>query len=182
MRMPAPSVPHRQLVTFRVGPSELGLDVAVAHEVLRVPPITPLPKAPPFIEGVIDLRGAWVPVVDLRRRLEVPDPVPGADARILVVELQGERLGLLVDRVTEVLPVPESALSAPSSYLEGRVADALQALVRLPGRLILVLDLDRVLTSDERLALGELESAIREALREADAMAKKGGSGEDGDP
>jgi purine-binding chemotaxis protein CheW len=163
---------QRQLVTFRVGPSELGLDVAAAHEVLRLPPILVVPGAPSFVEGVFDLRGSWIPLVDLRRRLEVPLPDDDGAARVLLVEMGGERLGLIVDRVTEVLPVPEDAIAAPAAYLEGRAAEALQGLVRLPDRPILLLDLERILTGEERLALRDIQAAVEKALQaEADAAA-----------
>jgi purine-binding chemotaxis protein CheW len=163
----APTVPHRALVTFRVGASELALDVAAVHEVLRVPTVAPVPKAPSFVAGVIELRGALLPVVDLRRRLEVEASAPQGDARVLVVETGGERLGLLVDRVNEVLHAPESAIHPPARFLRGRSAVALQGLVQLPERLILLLELDRVLSSDERIALRDLEAAIEDALRSA---------------
>jgi purine-binding chemotaxis protein CheW len=147
------SVPQVQLVTFRVGGEEFGLDVFAVHEILRYTEVRPVPKAPLFVEGVLDVRGALVPVVDLRKRFEVADTSTGDDTRIVLVEFQGERLGLIVDSVTEVLRVPETALLPPPRYVAGLAAEFLRGIVRLEARLIVLLDMDRILSSDERIAL-----------------------------
>jgi purine-binding chemotaxis protein CheW len=147
------SVPQVQLVTFRVGGEEFGLDVFAVHEILRYTGVTPVPKAPAFMEGVLDVRGTLVPVVDLRKRFEVADTATGDDTRIVLVEFQGERLGLVVDAVTEVLRVPETAVMPAPKYVAGLAAEFIRGIVRLENRLIVLLDMDRILSSDERIAL-----------------------------
>jgi purine-binding chemotaxis protein CheW len=161
-RKPVAPTPQRQLVAFCVGDSELGVDVASVREVLRAAPVTPLPGAPEFVEGVLDLRGNLIPVIDLRRRFEVPEPSEDAQVRILVVGSLGQRLGLVVDRVTEVLPVPETSFAELPAFVRGLAAEAVESIARLPERLILVLNLERLLSTDERIALHELEAAIAE--------------------
>jgi purine-binding chemotaxis protein CheW len=142
-----------QLVTFKVGGEEFGLDVFQVHEILRWQEPTPVPKAPAFVEGVLDVRGALVPVVDLRKRFEVPSLAYDDDTRIVLVDFQGERLGLVVDAVTEVLRAPETAVSPPPAFFKGLSAEFLRGLVRLEGRLVVLLDLEKILSSQERMAL-----------------------------
>ncbi|MGH7457897.1 MAG: chemotaxis protein CheW [Longimicrobiaceae bacterium] len=146
-----------QIVTFRVGGQDFGLDVFSVHEILRHQPVTPVPKAPGFVEGVIDVRGTLVPVIDVRRRFEAPEAKVDAETRIVVVPFDGERLGLMVDAVSEVLRLPDSQLSDPPSYVRGIAAEFIKGIVRGRGQLIIVLELDRVLSSQERIALQEAD-------------------------
>jgi purine-binding chemotaxis protein CheW len=147
------AVPQVQLVTFRVGGEEFGLDVFQVHEILRYTEPTPMPKAPAFVEGVLDVRGTLVPVVDLRKRFELHDVAYGDDTRIILVDFQGERLGLIVDEVSEVLRVPETSVTAPPQYVRGLAAEFIRGIVRLETRLVVLLDLERILSSQERMQL-----------------------------
>jgi purine-binding chemotaxis protein CheW len=140
-----------------VGGGEFGLDVFSVHEVLRHQPVTPVPQAPEFVEGVLDVRGILLPVVDLRRRFEVREIVFDSDTRIVVVEFAGERLGLVVDAVREVLRVPETAVSEPPAYVRGLAAQYIRGVVRLEDRLVVLLDVERILSSEERIALEQAE-------------------------
>ncbi len=147
------AVPQVQLVTFRVGGEEFGLDVFSVHEILRYEPPTPMPGAPAFVDGVLDVRGTLVPVVDLRRRFEVGELRYDEDTRIVLVDFGGERLGLVVDEVREVLRVPETAVAPPPSFVRGLAAEFLRGIVKLGDRLVVLVDLDRILSSQERIAL-----------------------------
>lgn len=147
------SVPQVQFVTFRLGADEFGFNVFAVHEILRYQPVTPVPKAPEFVEGVIDVRGTLVPVVDLRRRFELPNPQIGGETRIVVVDFGGDRLGLIVDAVTEVLRVPATALTDPPPFFRGIAAEFVRGIVRAGERLIVIIDIAQVLSSDERIAL-----------------------------
>jgi purine-binding chemotaxis protein CheW len=166
------AVPQVQLVTFRVGGEEFGLDVFQVHEILRWQAPTAVPRAPAFVEGVLDVRGTLVPVVDLRRRFELKEAAYDDETRIVLVDYQGERLGLVVDAVTEVLRAPETAITAPPAYVRGLAAEYLRGIVRLESRLVVLLDLDRILSSTERLALQE--SALAPAGAEDGAEAGGG--------
>ena len=147
------AVPQVQLVTFKVGGEEFGLDVFQVHEILRYQEPTAMPKAPAFVEGVLDVRGALVPVVDLRKRFEVHELRYDDDTRIVLVDFQGERLGLIVDEVSEVMRVAETAVTPPPQYVKGLAAEFIRGIVRLEGRLVVLLDLDRILSSQERMQL-----------------------------
>jgi purine-binding chemotaxis protein CheW len=147
------AVPQVQLVTFKVGGEEFGLDVFAVHEILRYQGVTPVPRAPAFVEGVLDVRGSVVPVIDLRRRFEVKEFAFDDDTRIVLVEYSGERLGLVVDSVTEVLRAPETSISPPPAYIRGLAAEFVRGIVRLEARLVILLDLERILSSEERIAL-----------------------------
>jgi purine-binding chemotaxis protein CheW len=152
------AVPQVQLVTFKVGGEEFGLDVFQVHEILRFQAPTSVPRAPRFVEGVLDVRGTLVPIVDLRRRFETARAEVDDDTRIIVVDHATERLGLVVDSVTEVLRAPETAITPPPSYIRGLAAEYLRGIVRIGERLVILLELDKILTSDERIAL--IESGI----------------------
>lgn len=162
------AVPQVQLVTFRVGGEEFGLDVFSVHEILRYQGVTPVPRAPAFVEGVLDVRGSVIPVVDLRRRFEVREFAWDDDTRIVLVEYSGERLGLVVDSVTEVLRAPETSISPPPAYIRGLAAEFVRGIVRLEQRLVILIDLERILSSEERIALegAELVSAPEEGAAE----------------
>ena len=147
------AVPQVQLVTFRVGGEEFGLDVFQVHEILRYTEPTPMPKAPAFVEGVLDVRGTLVPVVDLRKRFELHEILYGDDTRIILVDFQGERLGLIVDEVSEVLRVPETSVTPPPQFVRGLAAEFIRGIVRLESRLVVLLDLERILSSQERMQL-----------------------------
>ena len=147
------AVPQVQLVTFRVGGEEFGLDVFQVHEILRYTEPTAMPKAPAFVEGVLDVRGTLVPVVDLRKRFELPEVTYGDDTRIILVDFQSERLGLIVDEVSEVLRVPETSVAPPPQFVRGLAAEFIRGIVRLESRLVVLLDLERILSSQERMQL-----------------------------
>lgn len=149
----AAAVPQVQLVTFRIGGEEFGLDVFQVHEILRYEEPTPMPKAPAFVDGVLDVRGTLVPVVDMRKRFELHDLHYDDDTRIILVDYQGERLGLVVDEVSEVLRTPETSVQPPPQFVKGLAAEFIRGIVRLENRMIVLLDLDRILSSQERMQL-----------------------------
>jgi purine-binding chemotaxis protein CheW len=160
---PAAAEENVLLVTFRVGAEEYGLDINAITEVIRPLKITPLPKMPAFVEGVINLRGAIIPIVDLRNRFELKDaqndmrkmrmivtrgalPAPGRSAGLL---------GLVVDNVDEVVSVPKKDMAAAPDAAKGRSADFIAAMAKVGERLIIVLDITRILSQQERRALAE---------------------------
>ncbi len=114
-----------------------------------------MPRAPAFIEGVIDLRGEVVPVVDMRKRLGLPATEPGPDTRIVVVGFGEERIGLIVDHVSEVSRIPDTSISKAPKYFRGLTAELIQGLARFGDRLVVLIHIDRILSSDERIELAE---------------------------
>src|SRR5207237_570202 len=104
-----------QLAVFRIGDREYALDIMRIKEIIRPLPITPVPKAPPFIEGVVELRGAIIPMLDLRKRFEVPATSPSRTTKYIVVGVEGRIIGLVVDAVSEVIRVQRDEVRpAPS--------------------------------------------------------------------
>jgi purine-binding chemotaxis protein CheW len=143
---------------FGVGGGVYAVDVTQVREVVRWQAVTPLPKAPALIEGVIDLRGAVIPVVDLGRALNGRRSEPGPDTRIAVVEVDGLVMGLVVDAAIEVLPVEVGSLEDPPALATQAGYDVTRAVVRRAGATpILVLSLEHVLESIYRSALGSSE-------------------------
>jgi purine-binding chemotaxis protein CheW len=148
------------LSVFRVGESLFAIDVSQVREVVRWMTVTPLPKAPRLIEGVIDLRGAVVPVVDLSRALGGPAVAETTASRIAIVDVDGLVMGLRVDAAVEVLAADASALEDPPALATQAGYDATRAVVRRPGAApVLVLSLEHVLESVYRSALSSQEDA-----------------------
>lgn len=108
-----------QLCTFRVGGEDYAVDVMRVREIITPLPITPVPRAPPFVEGVVRLRGEVVPVLDVRRRFGLPAGALGRKSRFVIVHVAGRRIGLVVDEVCEVVRVPRSDLR-PAPRLVGQ--------------------------------------------------------------
>jgi purine-binding chemotaxis protein CheW len=143
-----------QLAVFRIGGQEYAIDIMRIQEIIPPLPITKVPKAPRFVEGVVELRGAILPVVDLRKRLDAPAE-PGRQQKIIIVELGGRSLGLVVDGVREVLRLPQKEVRPPPELgLTGPAQTFFSGLCRSGSRIIMVIDLDRLLSSEEKVALG----------------------------
>lgn len=142
-----------QMVVFNLGEEQFGIDIARVQEIIRWQRITAVPKAPYYVEGVIDLRGRIVPVVDLRGCFGLPPVEPGRETRIVVVGIRGVTVGLVLDGVSEVLDVPLSAIEPPSPLVTTLESGFLRGMVRLEDRLIMLLDLEQVLPFD--LAVGD---------------------------
>jgi len=158
-----------QLVTFQVGTEEYGLDIGTITEVVRPLKITPLPKMPAFIEGVINLRGVIIPVVDLRNRFELKT-IKNDKRKMRMVITRGAvheaagasgggLLGLVVDNVDEVLHVPKKDIDLAPEAARGRNADFIAGMGKVGDRLIILLDIARILSQQERVALAEAGNA-----------------------
>jgi len=141
------------IVSFRLGTDTFGVEVQQVQEVIAYEQPRRVPHAPEFVEGVIDVRGTVVPVVDLRKRFLLPATPPDADTRVLLISLEHERIGLIVDAVTEVVHVQPTDIAEPPSFFRGLAARYLAGLARVESGLLIMLRMDRILTSEERLAL-----------------------------
>lgn len=137
------------LVGFRVGRETFGVPIAMVREIVRVPEITSVPNAAEFIEGVINLRGKIVPVVDLRKRFKDASPETGRKTRILVAEVEGQSVGLIVNSASEVLKIPPSEVEVPRNVFSEGELSYISGVGKLGGRLILILDLTKVLQRSE---------------------------------
>jgi purine-binding chemotaxis protein CheW len=142
-----------QIVTFRLGDELFAADIFSVERVLRYTPPTPVPNVPAWIEGVIDYQGRVVPVIDLRRRFELPHaPVP-AEGRILVLSVDEEWVAATVDGVLDVSVLDAARLSPPPALFRGLAASYLRGVVRRGERLVVFLDVARLFASDERIVL-----------------------------
>lgn len=138
-----------QLVSFNIGEEEFGVDILKVQEINRMVEVTRVPNAPEYVDGVINLRGKVIPIIDLRRRFGMPRKEKDKNSRIIVVELTGKVLGFVVDAVSEVLRIPSSVTEAPPSIIAGIKAEYITAIGKLENRLLILLDLERVLSVDE---------------------------------
>jgi purine-binding chemotaxis protein CheW len=134
-----------QLVSFKVEGEEFGVDILKVQEIIRMLEITQVPDTPPFIDGVLNLRGKVIPIMDLRSRFGLPRKDHDKNSRIVVVDLSGKIIGFVVDCVNEVLRIPKSVTEAPPPILSGIDAEYITAVGKLEDRLLLLLDLDRVI-------------------------------------
>lgn len=145
-----------QIVGFRVGRETFGVSISLVHEIVRVPEITAVPDCPAYVEGVINLRGKIVPVVDLRKRFgQKPVPNPKKN-RILVAELEGKMVGLMVDAASEVLKLPPSEVDRPPAIVEDPEQNYVTGVGKLNGRLIILVDLSKILRRNELRRLNEV--------------------------
>jgi purine-binding chemotaxis protein CheW len=139
-----------QLVVFQLGHEFYGADIAMVREVGPLQRVTRVPGTPRYIEGVTNLRGRVVPVVDLRRRLGLPVTAATKQSRIAVAELEGGQVGMIVDSVQEVLRVPASAIEQPSAMMSKVETEYVLGIAKVDGRLIILLDLACVLQREVR--------------------------------
>src|SRR5438270_468874 len=144
---------ERQLVVFQLGAELYGVEIARVHEIIRLQTVTRVPRSPAFVEGVINLRGKVIPVVDLRRRFGLPTADHTRASRIVVVEIGDQVVGIVVDGVSEVLRVSSVIVEPPSPVVAGIDSEYLSGIAKLPERLVILLDLDRILAKEERRAL-----------------------------
>ena len=138
------------LATFFLSGEEYGVDVRLVQEIVRVSEITPVPRAPAFIKGVINLRGRVIPVVDLKRKLALGEVSEAArSSRIVVVKVRERLVGLLVDAASQVLKVPVASVEAAPEEV-GIDANYLRGVAKLENRLIILMDLTKVLSLELR--------------------------------
>jgi purine-binding chemotaxis protein CheW len=149
----------QRIVTFRLGRDLFAADIFVVERVLRYEAPRAIPNVPPWIEGVIEYQGRMVPVIDLRRRFELPGAAIGPQTRMLVLSTSGELVAVIVDAVLDVRPLDGTALAAPPALFRGLAGEYLRGLTRRQGELVVLLDTDRLLSSRDRLALEPLSAA-----------------------
>ena len=142
-----------QVVVFDVYNESYAVNIARVHEIIRLQQITVIPGAPDCVEGVINLRGKVIPVLDLRKRFSLHTAEHTRASRIVVVEISGQTLGLIVDGVSEVLRIAPDRIEPPSPLVTGLDSRYLRGIAKLDDRLIVLLDLDQVLSPIEQQQL-----------------------------
>lgn len=154
-----------QLVVFQLASEYYAVDIHQVREIIRVPDITRVPRTPDFVEGVINLRGSVIPIIDLRKRFGMEAGEADDEQRIVVVELEDKTLGVIVDAVTEVLRIDQGNIEPPSPYIVSLDTQYITGIARLDERLVILLDVDRVLSTGEHEALRRFE---KEPVRDVD--------------
>src|SRR5215471_15832142 len=149
-----------QVVGFRIGNETYGVRIGAVREIVRVPEITAVPSAPETVEGVINLRGKIIPVMDLRKRFGQTEIQPDKKNRILVVELESKLVGLIVNSASEVLKIPPSEIESPGSVFADSESSYVTGVGKLKGRLIILLDITKLLYRPELKTLEEAAEPV----------------------
>ncbi len=142
-----------QVVSFRVGNEEYGVDIAQVQEIIRMVEITHVPRAPRFIEGVINLRGQLIPIVDLRTRFGMERSQATKSTRIVVTEIGTKRVGIVVDSVSEVLSIAAENIEEAPEIVAGAGTEYISGVGKVGDRLIIMLDLKLVISGPEKQQL-----------------------------
>ncbi len=140
-----------QLVGFTIGKELFGVDILMVQEIIRAAPITPVPNSPEFVEGVINLRGHILPVIDLRKRLNLlTGDIDLEDTWILILDIQNKVTGFIVDSVTEVIKIQENTIEAPPDIIKaGLESQYLRGVCDIGAQLLILLDFKRILLQEE---------------------------------
>jgi purine-binding chemotaxis protein CheW len=145
-----------QLVSFNIGEEEFGVDILRVQEINRMTHVTRVPNAPDYVVGVINLRGKVIPIIDLRLRLGLPRKSYEKDTRIVVVEIDSKVLGFIVDSVNEVIRINKNIAEPPPPMVSGIESDFITAIGKLQDRLLILLDLHKVITIESIKNIEEL--------------------------
>jgi purine-binding chemotaxis protein CheW len=147
---------ERQLVVFELGEENFGVDISSVESIIKMQELTKVPHSPTFVEGVTNLRGIVLPVLDLRKRFGLPKADGTKDTRIVVTNVDGIKVGMIVDSVSEVLTIPDSVIESTPAMISSVDTAFITGIAKLDNRLVILLDLTRVLTSNEQNTLQAL--------------------------
>lgn len=161
----------RQFVSFVIAGEEFGVNILTVQEIIRPVEITRVPHAPEFVEGVINLRGRILPVIDLRTRFGFPSREQDDDMRIVVVEIGAQTIGFMTDSVQEVLRVDVTSIEPAPEIAVGIDAGYLRGVAKLDERLLILLELENILSADEAEELQGLDQEQPEATATAQGAA-----------
>ena len=150
----------QQMIIFKVGDEEFAVDIMFVKEVVMLREITPVPETASFVEGVMNLRGLLVPVVDLRKRLRARRMTSGVEQRILIVRFDGQLIGLIVDGTSEVMRVSPEMIEPPPDMLREVGADYVAGIINLNERFVTLMDLRAALTGEIAGALEDVMAAL----------------------
>ncbi len=151
-----------QLVVFVMENEEFACSINNVREVLKMIRVTPLPRSLDFVEGVINMRGEVIPVIDLRKRFGLPEAERTDENRIIIVEVEDRMVGLIVDSVREVLSLSDQHIQEAPSQVAGGKTDLIKGVGKADDRMLIILDLSRILTSEEQIALDDISQSSKE--------------------
>jgi len=145
-----------QLVSFKIGEEEYGVDILTVQEIIKYQQITKIPNSPDFVEGVISLRGRVIPVIDLRAFMGMAGTINKANSNIVIVEIEERTVGFIVDAVSEVLRVPKNITEAPPELMAHKRSEFVVALAKLSDKLIILIDLGRIFEAAQKREIFDL--------------------------
>ncbi len=145
-----------ELVNFRLNQEEFGIEILMVEEIMRMRQITKVPNSPDFVAGIVNIRGKIIPVVNLRSKMGMPEKEYDKGTRIIVVEVASKTTGFIVDSVTEVLRIPSNITEAPPEMVAGINSEYIKSVGKLEDRILILIDLEKVLSSAEKIQLQEV--------------------------
>ena len=154
---------ERQMVVFAMADEFYGVDIASVESIVKMQAITALPHVPEYIEGVTNLRGVVLPVIDLRKRFGYPSREINKDSRIIVINMGLVKTGMIVDEVSEVLTISDSFIEPPPVITTSLDSDFISGIAKMDNRLIIILDLTRVLSHEAQTKL--IGSGVNAAVK-----------------
>ncbi len=160
-----------QLISFIVGEEEYGLEILRVKEVIRIREITRLPRAPSFVKGIINLRGDVIPIIDLRDKFGLEHKEYTSMTRVIVVDVDGRLVGMVVDAASQVVRVPADQIDPPPPIVGGLSVEFIKGVGKIEERLIILLNIDRILSTQEKVELEQLERSVQAPERETVATA-----------
>ncbi len=156
-----------QLISFIVGDEEYGLEILRVKEVIRIREITRLPRAPSFVKGIINLRGDVIPIIDLRDKFGLERQDYTAMTRVIVVDVDSRLVGMVVDAASQVVRIPADQVEPPPPVAGESSVEFIRGVGRLDERLIILLNIDRILSTTEKVELTRLGDMVPAPEREA---------------
>lgn len=153
-----------KVIVFQLNHEEYGVDIMQVRSIEKMLPITRVPRAPGFVKGVINLRGVVTPVVDLRKRFSFSELEETEETRIIIVHVDGTEVGLIVDGASDVIDITEEKIEPPSDLVGGVKAEYLRGVANLEDRLLIMLNLKKVLNPGEIAELREFEESENDVV------------------
>jgi len=160
---------ERQIVLFKLNNELYGLDIATVREIIRMQRITRVPKAPIFVEGVINLRGKVIPIINMKKRFGLNATEENQENCIVVVDIKGETIGIIVDAVTEVMQIPENTIEPASEIMVTADSEYLQGIAKVDEKMIILLDLEKSLNKENLSDAHRITQVIQEEKQEETA-------------
>lgn len=142
-----------QIVCFKIGKEEYGLDILKVQEILKLPKVTRLPKSAEYIMGVIDLRGKVIPIIDLAKRFRIDEGKESLERRAIVVDIRNKKVGLAIDSVSHVIKVDQKDIEPPPPIVKGISGRYITGIAKLQDGFVIVLDIEQIFSSEEVSAL-----------------------------
>ena len=152
-----------QFVSFTLGSEEYGIEIEKVKEIVRIPEISEIPDAPPVIEGVINLRGEVIPVINLRQRFDIQGEFSGESSRVIIIDVDSKFIGLIVDAVSQVLRINTADID-PVEEINNVTEEYIKGVGKISDRLIIWLDIEKILSSKEKIEIQSLHKQIKENL------------------